>query len=84
MLSNVIHYKRVGLIKRTFVAILDIVFLLVLVFILLFTSLGIFINTSYFISSNETLNPCFSILEIISRISLIAVFRSIPFASSTN
>ena len=55
MLSNVIHYKRVGLIKRTFVAILDIVFLLVLVFIFLFTSLGIFINTSYFISSNETL-----------------------------
>ena len=55
MLSNVIHYKRVGLIKRTFVAILDIVFLLVLVFIFLFTSLGIFINTSYFISANETL-----------------------------
>lgn len=55
MLSNIIHYKRVGLIKRTFVAILDIVFLLVLVFIFLFTSLGIFINTSYFISSNETL-----------------------------
>ena len=55
MLSNIIHYKRVGLIKRTFVAILDIVFLLVLVFIFAFTSLGIFINTSYFISSNETL-----------------------------
>lgn len=55
MLSNIIHYKRVGLIKRTFVAILDIVFLLVLVFIFSFTSLGIFINTSYFISSNETL-----------------------------
>ena len=55
MLSNVIHYKRVGLIKRTFVAILDIVFLLALVFIFSFTSLGIFINTSYFISSNETL-----------------------------
>ena len=55
MLSNIIHYKRVGLIKRTFVAILDIVFLLALVFILLFTSLSIFINTSYFISSNETL-----------------------------
>lgn len=55
MLSNVIHYKRVGLIKRTFVAILDIVFLLVLVFMFSFTSLGIFINTSYFISSNETL-----------------------------
>ena len=55
MLSNIIHYKRVGLIKRTFVAILDIVFLLVLVFMFSFTSLGIFINTSYFISSNETL-----------------------------
>lgn len=55
MLSNIIHYKRVGLIKRTFVAILDIVFLLVFVFIFSFTSLGIFINTSYFISSNETL-----------------------------
>lgn len=55
MIDKVIHYKRVGLIKRTFISLLDIFFLIFLTLVFSLTSLGIYVSTSDFKSSNETL-----------------------------
>lgn len=55
MIEKVIHYKRVGLIKRTFISLLDIFFLVFLILVFSLTSLGIYVSTSSFTNDNEAL-----------------------------
>lgn len=55
MIEKVIHYKRVGLIKRTFISLLDIFFLVFLTLVFSLTSLGIYVSTSSFANDNEAL-----------------------------
>lgn len=55
MIEKVIHYKRVGLIKRTFISLLDIFFLIFLTLTLSLISLGTYVSSSSFQNDNESL-----------------------------
>lgn len=55
MIEEVIHYKRVGLIKRTFISLLDIFFLIFLTLTLSLISLEAYVSSSSFQNDNESL-----------------------------